>query len=440
MKKLFSVLLILALLAGSTAVYAADGTADVIMDGETYHLTLTDVEISDGQLQVTVTGFGSTLRIGPKGWMLAAWAVAKYGDEQVRADDVSGTVGGPFVFKFGRADLPDEIWMDPYDDSEPMVLIWATDGISADPEDGQADDEESTEEVIEEPAGDDLTARVLDALGGDLYRTTYKALLEGEVIESGSHGGTAKGVQQTLVDLGQQLGVDGSVGSQTFRAINAVQNAFGLEETDTLDADGYAALLLRLLAIRDIDTAEDLTWDLMDEGERMYLRACVLETEGKYFSAKNLFEDCGAGNWQERAENCAQPWPQTGVLYKNDAVGGHDGEICIQHNTESDTAMYVKIYTEDDVLARTLFIGGTGRATASLPAGRYIIKDGTGHDWYGEEEAFGWEGSYEVMTFDGGQQELLLQSGHILTITINVQEYNPDADSVGSDYQGWDEF
>ena len=438
MKKLLSVFLILALLAGSAAVYAADGTADVVMDGQSYHLTLTDVEITDGQLQVTVTGFGSTLRIGPKGWMLAAWAVAKYGSEEVRAGDVSGTVGGPFVFKFDRADLPDEIWMDPYDDSEPMVLIWESGDTSAEP--GETAAEEPDEDEMEEPAEDDLTARVLAELGGDLYRATYEALAAGELIESGSHGDTAKGVQQTLVDLGQQIGVDGSIGSQTFRAINAVQKAFGLEETDVLDVDSYAALLLRLLAIRDIDTAEDLTWDLMDEGERMYLRACVLEAEGKYFSAKNLFEECGAGNWEERAENCVQPWPQTGVLYRNDAVSGSAGEICVVHNTESDTAMYVKIYTEDGVLARTLFIGGTGRATASLPAGTYIIKDGTGHNWYGEEEAFGWEGSYEVMTFDGGQQELRLESGHILTITINVQEYDPDADSVGSDYQGWDEF
>ena len=53
----------------------------------------------------------------------------------------------------------------------------------------------------------------------------------------------------------------------------------------------------------------------------------------------------------------------------------------MKFNTDPDTAMLVKIYTLDGVLARTMFIGGTGKATASLPAGTYIVKDGTGKNW-----------------------------------------------------------
>ena len=102
--------------------------------------------------------------------------------------------------------------------------------------------------------------------------------------------------------------------------------------------------------------------------------------------------------------------------------------------------MLVKIYTEDDVLARTLFIGGTGQATTKLPAGTYIIKDGTGKDWFGEVEAFGDEGYYEIMTFEGGDQLVKLERNYSSTITINAQEQNPDADSVGSDWESWQNF
>ena len=101
--------------------------------------------------------------------------------------------------------------------------------------------------------------------------------------------------------------------------------------------------------------------------------------------------------------------------------------------------MLVKIYTTDDVLARTLFIGGTGKATTSLPAGTYILKDGTGREWYGEAEAFGPDGDYEIMTFDG-EQEIELKRNYTSTITVNVQDSDPDADSVGSDWESWGDF
>jgi len=121
-------------------------------------------------------------------------------------------------------------------------------------------------------------------------------------------------------------------------------------------------------------------------------------------------------------------------------VPGGDTQLSVQFNTDPDTAMLVKIYTEDGTLARTLFIGGTGKATTGLPAGSYLIKDGTGHDWYGEDEAFGDEGSYEIMTFEGGEQLVALKRNYASTITVNVQEDNPDAEGVGSDWESWSDF
>ena len=335
------------------------------------------------------------------------------------------------------------IWMLPPADGEQIAGAPAPEPASApepEPEPESAPESEPEPEPEPEPAPDATIDDILSALGDETYRATYDALLAGEVVAKGSKGDTAKGVQQTLIAFGQDIAADGSVGPKTLAALNAVQTAFGMENTDSIDAAAYEALMPRLLIATDEDAAYGLLSDLMG-GEYDYTRACALQAKGLFYSAKRAFEDCGYGDWEDRAAACAQPWPKTGQLYKNPDVKGNSTQLCVKFNSEPDTAMLVKIYTTDDVLARTMFIGGTGKATVSLPAGQYIIKDGTGQNWYGEIEAFGDEGYYEVMTFDDyGTAEVTLKSGYTSTITVNVQEFNPNADSVGSAWESWDDF
>ncbi len=297
---------------------------------------------------------------------------------------------------------------------------------------------EPDQEILPGPSVDE----VLDALGDDIYRTTYDAICSGEVIQKGSKGDAAKGVQQTLIAFGQGIAADGSVGPKTIGALNAVQAAFGLEQTEALDVDGYAELLPRLLMVVDPDQADALLMGRMDAGEYKYMRACSLVAQGKFATAKAFFEKSGWSDWESRAEACVQPWPKTGVLYKNPAVKGSNSKLSVQYNTDPDNAMLVKIYTMDNVLARTMFIGGTGKATTSLPAGTYIIKTGTGKHWYGEEESFGErpEGYYEIMTLSDGSQEIELRKNYHSTLTINVQEEVPETDRVGSDWESWEDF
>ena len=330
------------------------------------------------------------------------------------------------------------------DDSIRPVLWMNPAGLAASAPEGAPEPEadeapETREEPAEEPAGEVTTAEVLDALGEGPYREVYDALSAGEVIQKGSKGDIAKGVQQTLIAFGQDIAADGSVGPKTIGALNAVQAAFGLEQTEALDAAGYEQLLPRLLVAVDEDRARELLADSMGE-EFDYMRGCVLFAQQKFFSAKRAFEDSGCGDWEARVEACAQPWPKTGQLYKNSAVKGSATDLTVQFNSDPDVAMLVKIYTTDDVLARTLFIGGTGKAKTSLPKGTYIIKDGTGRTWYGDEEAFGSDGYYEIMTFGDGEEEVTLKSGHAYTITVNVQDPDPNADSVGSEYENWNNF
>ena len=377
---------------------SADGQVSFLPSGDTYSWS-----VEDGKLKLLYSG-----------------TTMAYSD------------GNQKHFKDGEGNLEVELGFLPIEggDVAPAQSAEAEPEPEAEPE---VDDGEPAE-------GEASIDEVLDALDRDVYRDTYAALLAGEVVEKGSKGDAAKGVQQTLVDLGQDIAVDGSVGPKTISALNDVQAALGLEQTESVDAKVYEELLKRLLMARDPEEAEMLLKGSMDDGEFDYMLACACEGQGKFYTAKQLFEQSGWGDWEERAAACVQPWPKTGRLYKNPNVGGSATELIVKFNTDPDTAMLVKIYTEDDVLARTLFIGGTGQASTKLPAGTYVIKDGRGHDWYGEAEAFGDDGSYEIMTFGDGEQTVTLKANYSTTITVNVQEDNPDADSVGSDWEDWSNF
>ena len=50
-----------------------------------------------------------------------------------------------------------------------------------------------------------------------------------------------------MAAFGQAVKADGIVGPRTIAALNAVQDQFGLPRTDSLDAEGFAALLPLLL-------------------------------------------------------------------------------------------------------------------------------------------------------------------------------------------------
>lgn len=288
---------------------------------------------------------------------------------------------------------------------------------------------------------EDVLEEVLQALGEGPYRETLEALRTGEIVEKGSRGDTAKGVQQTLIAFGQDISADGKAGSKTLKALNDVQRAFGLAETEALDATGYEALLPRLLICVDEEAAEVLLSDAMGE-EYAYVSACAFEAQGHYYLAKERFEESGYGDWEARAEACVQPWPKNGQIYKNSSVKGSGSKLIVKVNArDEELAVLVKVYTEDGVLARMMFIGGSGKASTSLPAGTYIVKDGTGRQWYGEKDSFGEDAYYEVMTFDAsGSQELKLRKNYETTITMNVQESDSKGDSVGSEFELWGDF
>lgn len=484
MKKLLAMVLALAMLLGVLNALAEGETADISFEGTSYHLVYESAEVVDGDLVVKISGYGKTVPFRNGLPTILARPVASYGDETVSAYTVDAGSDGLYTFRFHKNALPDALSLIPYGDENNSVPLWPA---SAEPDEEPQDEVEAptetakthsnflfggssntpaaTPEPIEEPeptrsnnfifggnsgsgntaptpteapssAEDDLTEAVLEALGEDVYRETYEALLGGETIEKGAKGDTAKGLQQTLIAFGQKITADGDAGSKTMSALNEVQGAFGLDQTEYVDADVYAQLLPRLLVSTDDSAAQSVLSD-MDDGEYDYMKACVLLLKGQYYNAKQAFESSRWGDYSSRAASCAQSWPKTGQIYKNKSVKGSGVTLIVKVSGMSeDTGMLVKIYKTDNTLVSCLFIAGNGKASTKLPKGTYIIKRGIGSDWYGMEDAFGSSGLYQTMTFNGGDTTVTLKSGYEYTITVGSGSNN----NMGSQFENWDNF
>ena len=288
--------------------------------------------------------------------------------------------------------------------------------------------------VSEAPAGVPVGA-LLQALDDAGYRATLDYLLDGGTLQNGSKGEAVTGLQRALIALGQPIAADGAMGPLTVGALNEARRAFGLEPAETVDADGFIALLARVLAVTDEAAAESVL-SALPRGEYEYIRGCALGLRGLYYSARQAFEGCGYADGAARAALCAQPLPATGRLWRDGSLSGNDAALTVRRTGEG--GFVARVYTSDGRPAATLFIAGEGEADVTLPAGEYMIADGEGAVWYGEAETFGGDGVYERMLFQDGARLLTLRSEQrvILTVDGDTEKGEP----LGAEALTWDQF
>ena len=173
----------------------------------------------------------------------------------------------------------------------------------------------------------------------------------------------------------------------------------------------------------------------------LYMEAEQYYAEEKYYSAYVSYISSGFYDWEAKAASCRKTWPKNGEIWHDSGTrySGTPMELTVHVNQEDDIAYFVRIY-KDGKQVSCLFIGGTGEASTKLPGGTYVIKDGSGRNWYGIREAFGREGSYETWTFDEtGTEEIRLQAGHSYTLTVNIQSGTGNADSYDMDFDSFAE-
>ena len=326
--------------------------------------------------------------------------------------------------------------------------------------------------------------RVLDTLGKEEYRKTFEFLADGAVITEGYKGDAGRGLQQVLVDLGCEIAVDGAVGAKTMEALHHTETVFGFDPSDQIDLELYSRLLpLAFLAVEDAEAGEEETVpaaedaetgeeetapaagdaeageedetgrisreELQEEYDKAggagysdYLQACLLAAQGRYYSAREMFEKSGYGDSAERAASCAEPLPETGEIRHHPDIQGSDVSLTFTvHTTDESRGTCFKVFNPDGEEICTVLVRGGDSATVHVPAGTYRIMDGTGYEWYGSTETFGPDGKYAWLTFsedENSRYDAVLDYG-AYELEVNVAQLEDGAVSVGTSGVGWDE-
>lgn len=288
---------------------------------------------------------------------------------------------------------------------------------------------------------DEVLEQIFDALDDDTYKNTYNLIKNGRNLVYGSTGEAALGVQKTVIAFGQNITVDSSIGNSTLGALKVIQTALGQNYTDTITSSAYSLLMPALLIHLNEAAAKELLgkYLIYPDGSMFdYLKAGLCYINGKYYSAKSLYEESEYDNCMDMASFCYESVPGTGEIYRDRNAVKKEAGIIVTVNTEDENAATcVKIFDKEGTLISALLVKGTGTVSTYLPAGSYKISDGTGYRWYGITEMFGLEGKYENMLFADGTNILEMKTGYDYTIKFNVQDHSSNGYHIGSEESNW---
>ena len=175
----------------------------------------------------------------------------------------------------------------------------------------------------------------------------------------------------------------------------------------------------------------------LSESEEKYQEACALADAGLYYSAARAFSESGFGDWEQKAEECARhpsslevweaAWQTDDSVYMN-----------VKVNQGEDTLTQLNFYSRGEWVA-ALLLKGSGEYRLSPRAGECRILAATGKTWYGFREAFGRDGSYQTLTFEGGSEttDLHYWSEYSLSLHVSASE---GGDPVGGKKSSWENF
>jgi hypothetical protein len=153
---------------------------------------------------------------------------------------------------------------------------------------------------------------------------------------------------------------------------------------------------------------------------------------GDKYGAFSIFRSIqGYSDAEDRAWQCTDPYPGTGVIYQNDSYRSSAVRLTFDGGRLS-VPVYIKLYRDGNLVA-SIFINAGGSATINLSPGSYRIHEATGVIWFGEDIMFGGDGHYTAMIFDNGSAETYLASNYIYTITLNASEGNVGSESLNPD-------
>ena len=282
--------------------------------------------------------------------------------------------------------------------------------------------------------------------GGDLdyvlahvdpaYKDALEALRSGDPIANGTQSETVRTVQAIFNEFGFKLPLTGGFYNQSLASLQTIEETFGMEKTNSLDAATLERILINLLYYRaaknetseeeafpntpDFDELERNLNLGTEAGNHLYLKACAYQMAGAYYKAYQTFEESGSDDYEQRMDACAQDWPATGQIDRDPNFYGTNTSLTFRIGKDADTAVIIKILRKG-VTVSTLFLGRGDTVTAYLAGDtQYQLKLGMGEKWYGIKDTFGDDGYYEVMTYEDGTDTVFLEAGGIYTLSINT--------------------
>jgi len=185
---------------------------------------------------------------------------------------------------------------------------------------------------------------------------------------------------------------------------------------DYYAAGDLAAAIMAFQALAGYQDSELRTKQCKYERAEQYLAEGELERAYDAFIALGSFEDS-----TERAAGCHFAFPASGFLYQDP---GYYYDMCaieIDYRYSSG-ASYFKIYSGETLVA-TLFVNANSSVQVKLAPGSYVVKEGTGDRWFGEQLAFGTRGWYTTLVYDdSGNEYLSLEHNVLVTLTMNATE------------------
>jgi len=195
-----------------------------------------------------------------------------------------------------------------------------------------------------------------------------------------------------------------------------------LNKCDYAIADGYYAagdLAAAITAFQALGNYQDSEYRAK---QCRYGRAEQYLSEGAYELAYEVFHSLGSFEDSDaRAAGCHFAFPATGILYQDPAYYYDMCAIDIDYRYTAGGSYY-KIYSGEKLVA-TLFLNANSTARVYLSPGSYVVKEGTGDRWFGEELAFGTSGWYTTMIYDDtGNEYLTLNHNDLVTLTMNASD------------------
>lgn len=173
-------------------------------------------------------------------------------------------------------------------------------------------------------------------------------------------------------------------------------------------------------ALTEYKDAAQLSLDCQNNID--YAAADAKFNDGNYYEAYKMFTLVnGFKDAADRIADCIQQKPQSGELYRNPDYAKKTCAVNIKLGGLLNS-LYVKVYTEDDVLVSTVFLNPGEKTKIKLPTGTYRFKAAYGTDWFGEKDMFGDYGYYEKLIFDDGKDTWSLTSKYIYTLSMMQEE------------------